>query len=68
MHEPVERRQFERFEKPASANKFQIELQKWYDYFVIIYMKKLPAWPYLEALDNSQLQYLIGSYIFLLFQ
>ena len=27
-------------------------------------MKKLPAWPCLEALDTSRLQHLIGSYIF----
>ena len=67
VREPVERMQYERFEKHGSANKFQIELQKSYDYFVIIYMKKLPAWPCLEALDTSRLQHLIGSYIFLLF-
>ena len=64
--EPVEQMQFERFKKHARANKFQIELQKSYDYFVIIYMKKLPAWLCLEALDTSRLQHLIGSYIFLL--
>ena len=67
VREPVEQMQFERFKKHTRANKFQIELQKSYDYFVIIYMKKLPAWLCLEALDTSRLQHLIGSYIFLLF-
>ena len=35
MREPVEWMQFERFKKHASANKFQIELQKSYDYFLL---------------------------------
>ena len=33
--------QFELFEKLRSSNKFQIELEKSYDYFLIIYMKKI---------------------------
>lgn len=32
--------QFELFEKLSSSNKFQIELEKSYDYFLMIYMKK----------------------------
>jgi len=41
--------QFELFEKLRSSNKFQIELEKSYDYFLIIYMKKLPSWRCLNA-------------------
>ena len=33
--------QFELFEKLRSSNKFQIELEKSYDYFLIISMKKI---------------------------
>lgn len=32
--------QFELFEKLRSANEFQIELEKSYDYFLMTYMKK----------------------------
>ena len=32
--------QFELFEKLSSSNKFQIELEKSYDYLLMIYMKK----------------------------
>ena len=42
--------QFELFEKLSSSNKFQIELEKSYDYFLMIYMKKKkPFWLCLNA-------------------
>ena len=37
------------FEKHTSANKFQIEREKSYDYFLIVYMKKLLAWLCLDS-------------------
>ena len=36
LHEPLRRVQFQLFEKLTSANKFQIEREKPYDYLLII--------------------------------
>ena len=44
LNEPFKGRiQFELFEKHMSANKLQIEWEKSYDYFLIIYMNKFTS-------------------------
>ena len=49
----VGRTEFELFEKPTSANYFQIEREKSYDYFSITYIRKLRFQSKRESVDTS---------------
>ena len=61
FNKPAGRAKFELFEKITSANQFQIEREKSYDYLLITYMKKLNGRSLTGSKGSCLLCWMFGS-------